>query len=60
MTNKFHTQKDKYRLWLQNMYYKNCEELSSYGQSPYKDVKTYEKHNQKFLTSMYLKSIKKT
>tara|TARA_R110000765_G_scaffold349780_1_gene439828 strand:+ start:399 stop:581 length:183 start_codon:yes stop_codon:yes gene_type:complete len=60
MVTKFYTDKVDYRCWVRKMYYKNCEELESYGQSPYKTEREYEKKNQKFLTSMYLKSIRKT
>ena len=53
-------EKEKYRTWLLNMYYKNCEELESYNLPIYKTVKHYETKNQEYLTKKYLKFIKKT
>ena len=52
-------EKDSYKIWLQNMYYKNCEELESYNLPIYKSIKAYEIKNNKFLQAMYLKHIQK-
>tara|TARA_R100001377_G_scaffold40455_1_gene22612 strand:+ start:787 stop:969 length:183 start_codon:yes stop_codon:yes gene_type:complete len=59
MATKLEITKDNYRVWLQNMYYKNCEELESYNLPIYKSIKAYETKNQDFLQALYLKQIQK-
>lgn len=59
MATKLHIDKTNYKHWVRRMYYRNCAELESYGQAPYKNVREYEKKNQKFLTAKYLKEISK-